>query len=269
MTAEGAGPRAAEARLTDAAYWRGHHADAHEEPPGFIFFEEVARHLPRQPGLSFLEIGCSPGRILAKFCSELGYEAHGIDFADDPQRIEAYLRAHSVDVGHIHRGDFFTWEPNRTYDVVASIGFVEHFGDPGAVIDRHFALVRPGGHVVVGVPNFARGQWLLHWLFDRPNLRRHNTVCMSLGYLEAAGRRNGAHALSVRYTGGHYDLWRETPRSARLGVPASSPRVWLSPPSAVHLALRRLAQTRPEAGNSWFSPFILAVFQAPEDASGT
>jgi cyclopropane fatty-acyl-phospholipid synthase-like methyltransferase len=254
--------------LTDAAYWRGHHEDAHDEPPGFIFFEEIARHLPRQPGLSFLEIGCSPGRILAKFCSELGYQAHGIDFADDPQRIAAYLRAHGVEVGEIHDADLFSWEPGRTYDIVASIGFVEHFGDPGAVIDRHFELVRPGGHVVVGVPNFARGQWLLHWLFDRANLRRHNTACMSLAYLEAAGRRNGARTLTLRYTGGHYDLWRETPRSARLGVRASSLRVWLSPPSAVHLALRRFAQTRPEAGNSWFSPFILAVFQAPADASG-
>lgn len=253
-------------RLTDRSYWERKQGADRDEPPRFDFFEEIARDLPRAPDLTFFEIGCAPGRMLAKFCRELGYEAHGIDYAADAEGIADYLRRHRVRVGAVHHGDFFSWTPLRTYDIVASFGFIEHFDDPAGALDRHFALVRPGGHVVVGVPNFARGQRLLHWLFDRENLRRHNLACMRLGFFRDGGARNHAEIVKLAYTGGHYDLWRETARSDRLGVKASDPRVWLSPPSAAHLGLRWLAQRRPEAGNPLFSPFIVAIYRAPQAA---
>lgn len=250
-------------RLTEQDYWKQKADAASDEQPGFMFFEEIARHLPADPELSFLELGCAPGRILAEFGRRLGYEVHGIDYAADADDIERYLRGNGCRVGEVARADVFDWEPGREYDIVASFGLIEHFDDPGPLVDRHFALSRPGAKVVIGVPNFARGQHLLHWLFDRPNLRRHNLGCMSLGFLRDAAQRNGAGIVDLRYTGGHYDLWRETPRSARLGVKEDDPRVRASPASAVHLALRDHARRRPEAGNPFFSPYILGIFTAP------
>ena len=90
---------------------------------------------------------------------------------------------------------------------MASFGFVEHFDDPAAVVDRQFGLVRGEGHVVVTMPNYARGQWLLHRLFDPAMLEGHNLRCMSRAFLVQAAIRNHATLLFADYVGGHFAFW--------------------------------------------------------------
>ena len=78
--------------LTSQDYWRGT-LTGRSARPGFALFHEIAPSLPPGRGeRSFLEIGCAPGRILADFCKQLEYEAHGIDYAVDAAEIEAFLQ---------------------------------------------------------------------------------------------------------------------------------------------------------------------------------
>ncbi|MBA2733269.1 MAG: hypothetical protein H0U54_10310, partial [Acidobacteria bacterium] len=65
--------------LTSQTYWQSVW-DREHSGRGFELFEDVARHLPPTPGLSFFEVGCAPGGILAEFCLRMGYEAHGVDY---------------------------------------------------------------------------------------------------------------------------------------------------------------------------------------------
>ena len=238
--------------LTSQAYWQTTWEESRPEE-SFELYEEVARHLPDTPGLSFFEVGCAPGRITAEFCAKLGYVAHGIDFAADPREIEEYVRSKGARVGEIHREDFLQWQHDRQYDIVASFGFIEHFEDPVPVVDRHFRLARRGGHVVITVPNFARGQKILHWLFDRENLRLHNTRCMNLEFFRAAARRNNARLLEACYAGGQYDFW----------VGGNHELSWLGTRVMWRTMslLERVSKSLPEGTNSWLSPFIVAVYQ--------
>ncbi len=226
---------------------------------GCEIYDDVAPFLPRGEGLSFFEIGCAPGRILADFCGRLGFTAYGLDYACDPEVVEQEIRKRGIKVGKIEKGDFFCWRPQQKFDIVASFGFIEHFDDAGAVMDRHFELVKPGGTVVVGMPNFAGGQKALHWLLDRKNLKGHNTRIMNLPFLEAAARRNGAEIAQARYTGGHFDFGWTTRRRSWRGV--SSGRS--SGPSAI---ARRVV---PGETNPWFSPFLFAHLPAPLLPAGT
>lgn len=242
-------------RLTSQTYWQS----AWEETPareGFELFDDVAAHLPRVPGLSFFEIGCAPGRISAEFSARLGYVVSGIDYAADPRDVENHMRARGARVDKIYREDFLNWQTDERYDIVASFGFIEHFEDPNPVVDRHFQLARPGGHVVITVPNFARGQKVLHWLFDRENLRLHNTKCMSLGFFNAAARRNNARLVAARYAGGQYMFW----------VGGNHQLDWLSTRLMWRTTafLDRVSKSLPEGVNPWFSPFLIAVYQTPE-----
>ena len=41
-----------------------------------------------------------------------------------------------------------------TYDVVYSLGLIEHFVDRVSIVERHVRLARPGGLLILGVPNF-------------------------------------------------------------------------------------------------------------------
>lgn len=234
-----------------------------EEAPEFQFSDLIAEHLPPGDGRTLLEVGCAPGRILAQMSAQLGFEAHGIDYAGDPDEMVDYLGRHGAHVGAIENGDFLTWDPGRTFDVVLSHGVIEHFDDPMALVDRHFELTTPGGRVVIGVPNFRLGQNLLHWTFDRENLRRHNLACMRRSFFEAAARRHRARVLYLDFCGGHYDFWRERPRSVQLGVAENDPRLLRSPVSAVHLALKALLGSAVEQGNPVLSPYLLGIFEPP------
>jgi 2-polyprenyl-3-methyl-5-hydroxy-6-metoxy-1,4-benzoquinol methylase len=241
--------------LTSQTYWQTTWEET-QTREGFELFDDVAKHLPQTKGLSFFEVGCAPGGISAEFCTRLGYEANGIDYAADPREIESLIRAKGASVGRIYREDFLKWQPERQYDIVASFGFIEHFEDPDQIVDRHFQLARPGGYVVITVPNFARGQKVLHWLFDRENLRLHNTKCMSLRFLNRAARRNNARLIEARYAGGQYDFW----------VGGNHKLSWLGMRLMWRTTalLARLSKLLPDGVNPWFSPFIIAVYRTKE-----
>ena len=232
-------------------YWAGRKLAA--SYPLYPVFKPT---LPSRPGASFLEIGCAPGRILGEICLDQGYQAFGLDFAADPDEMAASLQARGVDVGGVFKTDFMTWDPRRTFDVVASFGFIEHFADPGVMVDRHFRVVAPGGTVVVTVPHFAGMQRPLRWLLDRPNLRRHNLACMSLRFFREAAERNRAEIVLLRFAGGHFGFWTE-----RDSQPPWARRVI----RACTKVIKKVVKLLPGDSNPYLSPFLVAVYRAPSE----
>ena len=223
---------------------------------GFELFDDLVGHLPTTPGLSFFEIGCAPGGILAEFCVRMNYEANGLDYAVDSHSIESFLRSQGARVGQIFQEDFLKWDPPRQYDIVASFGFIEHFENAAAVVDRHFNFVRPGGLVIITMPHFAHGQKVLHWLYDRKNLRLHNTKIMNLRFLTAAAKRNKAQLLEGRYAGGHYTFWTGGDQLSWL----NERLMWRT-----DSLFTRLSKKLPPGNNALFSPFLMAVYRTFSD----
>lgn len=61
-----------------------------------------------------------------------------------------------------------------------SFGFIEHFVDYKTVIRKHTMLVKRNAYLVITTPNFLGfPQYLLHFLFDNKNLKRHNLSAMN------------------------------------------------------------------------------------------
>lgn len=240
-------------RLTEQEYWRNSVRARSGLRRRLAIFDDIATLLPRIPGLNLLEIGCAPGTILSDFCIEFGYTAHGIEYATDGSEIRRLLEADGVNIGEIHAADFFAWQPRQRYDIVLSVGFIEHFANADEVIDRHFSLCAPGGLVVVAMPNFARGQYLMHWLFDRSNLVLHNTRIMNERFLTNAARRNSAEVIAVSFAGGHYEFWREP--ESEMG--------WLKTRLYWRLdrLIRALVKWFPGRANRYLSPYLFAVMR--------
>ena len=155
------------------------------------------------------EAGCFPGNFLGVF-GLLGYELNGIDQTKRTATdLPAWLKTHQFKVGTLDSGDWLTYQSDKQYDVVCSFGFIEHFQDPEAVIRRHLSLLKPGGSLLITVPNF-RGfiQHFLHAALDQENLARHNLAAMDIKrwrkMLEAEG-------WTIIYSGwfGGFDFWVE------------------------------------------------------------
>jgi SAM-dependent methyltransferase len=139
----------------------------------------VREHIPPGTG-DCIEIGCSPGGYLTLF-GELGYTLHGVDF--DPRiatELPAWLAQRGFKPGKFTVADYTTHDFGMLFDVVYSLGFIEHFTNWVDIIGRHAELVQPNGYLVVGAPNYAGiVQRVLHKLFEERNYKTHVTASMN------------------------------------------------------------------------------------------
>jgi 2-polyprenyl-3-methyl-5-hydroxy-6-metoxy-1,4-benzoquinol methylase len=104
----------------------------------------------RSPG-RVLDLGCSSG-LLAERVRELGHEVTGVDVVESPaarSRTDRFLVA-DLDAG-------IPAEAGGGYDVVLAADVVEHLRDPSTLLRDARAALRPGGTLIVCVPNI--GHW--------------------------------------------------------------------------------------------------------------
>lgn len=165
---------------------------------------------------SVLEVGCAPGKWLAFMAVEMGLTPSGIEYSEAGMAATLKnLKALNVAYGEILCGDFFSIEPEARFDVVMSFGFIEHFNDPDAVIDRHLAWLKPGGTLVLGVPNFRGIYGPIQRMLDKAILDAHNLDVMSLDYLGKAAAGRGLEVRFLRYIGSFEPALPIPPRRTR------------------------------------------------------
>lgn len=141
------------------------------------------RHMPR-PGASVVEIGSAPGEHLVKLHERFGLVPYGIEYS--PAGVKVNREAFSsrgLDPANVIAMDFFSDEClaryRESFDVVMSRGFVEHFDEPASVIDRHIDLLKPGGLLIVSIPNLRGVNYSLTRLFHKELIPMHNLKIMS------------------------------------------------------------------------------------------
>lgn len=221
---------------------------------------ELKRHLPKSGGSAF-EVGCAPGKWLAFMARELGMSPSGIEYTEEG--MQATLRNFSLlglSSDEILTGDFFTTEPTRQFDLVMSFGFIEHFDDPDAVVERHLRWLKPGGRLVLGVPNFNGIYKPVQAILDQSLLDKHNLSIMNLAYFEGLSRRLGLESETIKYIG-----------SFEPSLPIAKPGYGSLAQNLVKVGLRLALQVRKlrvfdTINNPAISSYILAIYRKPERA---
>lgn len=152
------------------------------------------------------EIGCFPGRFLYHF-GKLGYELNGVDQTDYLSKMTDWFRSLNFKIGNIQKGDIFKLNENRTYDIVFSSGFIEHFTNFEEVIKIQAKLVKSGGYIFITAPNFSgKIQKFLHEKLDQENIDRHNLNSMDVEKWEKVLKKDGFEIIESGYFGG-FDFW--------------------------------------------------------------
>lgn len=230
--------------------WRG--VPLAPAPAGQPVRRWLEQHLSATSDKTCFEVGCHPGRFLAVM-GALGYELNGLDLTPGVESLGAWLSAEGFRTGQIERADFFSYEPRAQYDVVLSLGFIEHFADWADVLDRHVPLVAPGGRLVLETPNFAGSlQNWFHRNFDRESFARHHIPAMNPAAWARILRGRG---FEIEFEGpfGHMYLWVEPQRRS------ASER-------AAVLALRaaqKLVRPLLPHGHPSYAPFLGVIARRP------
>ena len=126
----------------------------------------------RPDGLSILEAGCGRYR---HWDYPPGATVTGLDISAEQLAGNEHVHEKIV-------GDVQTWRTDRTWDVVVSVYVLEHLPDPRRAVANMLGWTRPGGLLVLAVPNalslkglvtkatpFGFHAWFYRHVYRRPH----------------------------------------------------------------------------------------------------
>lgn len=171
-----------------------------------LFEVILPRYLPRSVDHKVLELGSAPGLFLLEFAKTFGYQPFGVEYSEAGVRANRRVfAAHSIPPENVIQANFFDASFQSTYrnafDVVTSYSLIEHFTAPADVAARHVNLLRPGGHLIVLVPNLRGANYSLYKFFNAKDLASHNLEIMDREPLVACFPTDEIECLHIGYLG--------------------------------------------------------------------
>jgi SAM-dependent methyltransferase len=182
-------------RLTTPSHWarRGDEIARYVDVPRSCWFLDQAELLEQtlvgRGYSSAVELGAYPGHVLNWLCRTLELRGTAVEYVP----VQARALAKAFPAVEVLQGDFLselTFAVGRTWDVVFSLGLVEHWSDLRVPLARHAQMTAPGGTCVVGIPLHDGVYGRLMRFLDPALHAQHG--CYSLdelhdAFLEAAG----------------------------------------------------------------------------------
>lgn len=240
-------------------------------PPGEDHFESITqkagtwidiarKNLPESG--TFLELGCAPG-----YCSAVinyknkNISLTGVDFSPSADSYLSTLKSIGILDAKLIKANLFEFKTNTKYDVVGSFGLIEHFSgaDLEKILSLHDEALKPGGTLIIEVPNFNGISGLWHRIFDAPSYSLHNISAMQPSIFDKF-RKLGYTEILCEYVG-PLEVWGDS------GAYRSN-RKWLAQLTIQleakinNLSRRKESNGSPLTGR-FFSPALIFVAHKP------
>jgi SAM-dependent methyltransferase len=212
-----------------------------------------------------LEVGGGGSRILPYLGWKLGNPVFGADFSFVACRLlRENLKLQGIEGGVVCEDLFQSSLARESFDVVYSCGLVEHFEDQRGIAAAHVQLLKPGGRLLLTVPNLQGAQGKIFRRFAPQLWSRH--IALSPDDLSAVLQNLGLRDVRSGYLGSF--VFRVLRDPGWTGVAAwpgwvRSLAFWgtrLSNAAASLLA--RLSPWRPHTRT--FSPYVFATGVKPQ-----
>jgi SAM-dependent methyltransferase len=155
-----------------------------------------------RPGMQVLEIGFAPGKQLAYLAAKHSARVAGLDYSQTGVGHARELFSSLELEGDLRCEDAFKTSFERSrFDLVYSVGVIEHFEDPREFVRLHVELVRPGGTALILIPDYGGIYGKLQRHFDAENLSIHNLRIMNTAALRGLAPTDLLSDLQVFKTG--------------------------------------------------------------------
>ena len=176
----------------------------------FSFHGIFREYLTGKPYHAMIEVGGYPGHYAVFFRKFWHLKTTILDYVIKPQIISRLAKVNGLTIKDLDiiKSDFFTYQSRKKYDVVFSLGFIEHFDDTAEVIRRHWNLVSTDGTAIIGIPNFLGLNGIYRLVFDPSNLNIHNLDAMNISSLTNIVRSLKPKKFKIFYVSGGM-VWLE------------------------------------------------------------
>jgi SAM-dependent methyltransferase len=199
-----------------------------------------------------LDVGCGPGHLLARFAAR-GWQAIGTEVSPEAAQIPRERYGLDVRAGDVVEQRFGSAE----FDAIISWHSLEHVRDPGRVLDEIARILKPGGVLLLSVPDFsspeAQADPAAWFHLDVPRHLHHFPEPV----LRAALERRGLWVESETSSAPEYDAFSLVQTwQNRMGLPQN----------LLYLVLKRVSPR--ESSPPWqrVTAVLLAVIQLPAAA---
>ncbi|MFC2156939.1 class I SAM-dependent methyltransferase [Acidobacteriota bacterium] len=151
----------------------------------YLLFDVIFRKLlPLQPDLKAVELGSAPGDFLVKLRQKFGYDVYGVEYSKKgAEKNQDIFVQNDIPNTHVFNEDClsedFLAQHKENFDLVISRGLIEHFTDPHPVIMSHLKILRPGGNLVVSIPNLRGIYYFWSKYMEDDFLDTHNFDIMA------------------------------------------------------------------------------------------
>lgn len=153
-----------------------------------------------------IELGCADSLWLPYLAKNYEGECYGVDFSELGCQLAQRNLALADAEGKILCEDIFSFTKTQVaeFDFVYSMGLIEHFTSPQAVLEEMYSLLKPGGVMLTVIPNL-RGMYTPIARIASPTLlATHQKISPTT--LAELLRNVGFHVTEFGYTGGPLKL---------------------------------------------------------------
>lgn len=191
--------------LTSQKYWENYYSKEYTRDDiirqGKIF-NKYWRIFTSGSPKTIIEIGGYPARYLSYIASKYTLLPTCLDYNSDEKRIHHSMTEMKIQDYSIINTDFTKFIVKEKYDLVLSIGFIEHFQNFDSILDKHVDYIESDGKILIMIPNKRYLRKVYGYLCDYKNLKAHNLNSMSLKVFEEFSKRNNLEIELLEYFGG-------------------------------------------------------------------
>jgi len=200
-------------QLTDNVFWDQQWSNVRlpvevREADSTPYIREILNifklYLSKDNNMNILEIGGAPGGYLAYLARNFRYNVSAIDYSEvgckkileNFKILNMPLTVYNIDIIH----DNLSQVP--LFDLVYSLGLIEHFSEPLTIIEKHINLIKPNGLLLLGVPCFLGINKIFFKILKPDVLYWHNLSTMDIGNWKIYEEKFGLSTIFKGYLGG-------------------------------------------------------------------
>lgn len=209
-------------------YWESHRDEVNVVVPGSNLFSPVFQRIFSGKHISSTcELGGFPGTFSIYLKRKYNTDATLVDYVVPRQLLNEVMATNGLKENDIHviEADLFDHTPSTSYDMVFSVGLIEHFDDTKKIIDLHLPWLNPGGSLVIFLPNFRGLNGWFQRRFDKANYDKHNISSMDPDMLKAACISLGLKDVDAGWYS-RFGVWLEREHLQPLWVRMLKKTVW-------------------------------------------